>query len=681
MSRQLLLATFFSLGIISLTSYSLQAQGKSSPSSFVKPVYDELPLGAIKPVGWLKHQLEIMRDGTTGHLDEVHAKIAEDNGWLGGQGDGWEETPYWLDGAVPLAYLLDDARLKDKVLQYINWTLENQRPSGYFGPITKAEREQGTEITTDNCGEGEDWWPKMVMLKVLQQYYEATNDERVINFMTKYFAYQKASLEQCPIGTWTEWAKSRGADNVMMAQWLYQHTNDESLLELAGLIEEQSYAWSEWFGNRDWVIWAAAQQNGDEWMRRHAVNVGMALKSPAINYQRTHDQQYLDHLKTGFTDLMTLHGLPMGIFSGDEDLHGNDPVQGVELCAVVESMYSLEKIISITGDPFYMDALERMTFNVLPAQTTDDYNAKQYFQIANQVKVDRGVFDFSLPFSREMNNVFGMRSGYTCCLANMHQSWTKFTTHLWYGTPDGGLAALEYSPNEVTATVGEDATEVTIREETNYPFEDEIRFTLNTSASVSFPWQLRIPAWCEEAIISINGEEVQREKGGEIVTLEQTWQDGDQVTLQLPMAVRTSNWGRNSRSVERGPLVYALKLNERWEKGHDEEEGDYFSIFPEDDWNYGLLKEVMENPTEHLEVKEVSEVTDDFVWNLANAPIEITAPARKIPEWKRVNDVAHIPVSDRSNTYRGEVAEEIEQITLVPFGCTKIRVVAFPLVP
>ena len=681
MSRQLLLATFFSLGIISLTSYSLQAQGKSSPSSFVKPVYDELPLGAIKPAGWLKHQLEIMRDGTTGHLDEVHAKIAEDNGWLGGQGDGWEETPYWLDGAVPLAYLLDDARLKDKVLQYINWTLENQRPSGYFGPITKAEREQGAEITTDNCGEGEDWWPKMVMLKVLQQYYEATNDERVINFMSKYFAYQKASLEQCPIGTWTEWAKSRGADNVMMAQWLYQHTNDESLLELAGLIEEQSYAWSDWFGNRDWVIWAAAQQNGDEWMRRHAVNVGMALKSPAINYQRTHDQQYLDHLKTGFTDLMTLHGLPMGIFSGDEDLHGNDPVQGVELCAVVESMYSLEKIISITGDPFYMDALERMTFNVLPAQTTDDYNAKQYFQIANQVKVDRGVFDFSLPFSREMNNVFGMRSGYTCCLANMHQSWTKFTTHLWYGTPDGGLAALEYSPNEVTATVGEDATEVTIREETNYPFEDEIRFTLNTSASVSFPWQLRIPAWCEEAVISINGEEVQREKGGEIVTLEQTWEDGDEVTLQLPMAVRTSNWGRNSRSVERGPLVYALKLNERWEKGHDEEEGDYFSIFPEDDWNYGLLKEVMENPTEHLEVKEVSEVTDDFVWNLANVPIEITAPARKIPEWKLVNDVAHIPVSDRSNTYRGEVAEEIEQITLVPFGCTKIRVVAFPLVP
>ena len=88
-----------------------------------------------------------MRDGTTGHLDEVYGKLKNDNGWLGGKGDGWEETPYWLDGAVPLAYLLDDATLKAKVLKYINWTIGHQRPSGYFGPITKAERDSGAVIS------------------------------------------------------------------------------------------------------------------------------------------------------------------------------------------------------------------------------------------------------------------------------------------------------------------------------------------------------------------------------------------------------------------------------------------------------------------------------------------------------------------------------------------------------
>ncbi|MDQ3843080.1 MAG: glycoside hydrolase family 127 protein, partial [Bacteroidota bacterium] len=414
MIKSVFIPVFF---ICLLTSFTPEYQlsffdhPKNSTPAYQQPIYIPLPLGAIKPKGWLLNQLKIMANGTTGHLDEVYAKVKNDNGWLGGKGDGWEETPYWLDGAVPLAYLLDDPQLKTKVLRYINWCIDNQRPSGYFGPITKAEREKGVQITPGNCADGEDWWPKMIMLKVMQQYYTATNDPRVIKFMTAYFNYQLNTLKTCPIGKWTQWAESRGTDNAMIAQWLYSITKDASLLELASLIQSQSFPWSTWLGNRDWVINAAAYQNNHNWMHRHGVNVGMALKDPAINYQRTGDKNYLKALKTGFNDLMTLHGLPMGIFSADEDLHGNDPTQGTELCAIVEAMFSLEQIIGITGNQQYMDALERMTFNALPAQTTDDYNNKQYFQIANQVQVKRGVFNFSLPFEREMNNVFGMRSG------------------------------------------------------------------------------------------------------------------------------------------------------------------------------------------------------------------------------------------------------------------------------
>src|SRR4051812_17274643 len=194
--------------VFSTACVSLEAQTGLATSR-----YQELPLGSIRPDGWLRDQLQVMRDGSTGHLDEVHDKLKKDNGWLGGKGDGWEETPYWLDGAVPLAYLLDDATLKAKILQYVNWTLDHQRPSGYFGPITKDEREKGTVITSENCASGEDWWPKMVMLKVIQQYFEATNDQRVLPFMTKYFAYQLAAIKNCPVGKWTEWATSRGADN------------------------------------------------------------------------------------------------------------------------------------------------------------------------------------------------------------------------------------------------------------------------------------------------------------------------------------------------------------------------------------------------------------------------------------------------------------------------------------
>lgn len=650
-------------------------------ATYTAPVLKELPLGAVKPRGWLLHQLQIMRNGTTGHLDEVYDKVKNSNGWLGGTGDGWEETPYWLDGAVPLAWLLEDKALQQKVLQYINWTLDHQRPSGYFGPITKAEREQGTSITADQCGAGEDWWPKMLMLKVMQQYYTATGDSRVIPFMQKYFAYQLQALKSCPLEKWTEWAKSRGSENILVAQWLYGITHDASLLELAKLLDEQSFPWGTWLGSRDWVIHAAAFQNEENWMHRHGVNVGMGIKVPALSYQRTGNQDYLTILKTGFTDLMTLHGLPMGIYSADEDLHGNDPVQGTELCALVESMFSLEQAIAVSGDITYMDALERMAYNALPTQTTDDYNAKQYFQIANQVQVKRGVFSFSLPFNRGMTNVYGMRSGYTCCLANMHQGWTKFASHLWYGTLSRGLAAVEYAPCEVSARVGIDYKKVTIREITGYPFDEDINFEFATDGEAEFSLHLRIPQWCNNASLTLNGQLIQEEQGGKMAVISRRWKNGDKLTMHLPMEVRISGWGRNSRAVERGPLVYALKLEERWEKGNEKTEGDYWCVYPKGAWNYGLLQEAVQKPAAHMEVNKVRSVTDDFIWNLSHAPFEIAVQARKIPSWQLAGDVAPLPVTDRHGLYKGSVADSIERITLVPYGCTKVRIVAFPVAP
>lgn len=670
------------IGIASLCAYKsadkvIAGLSKVDTLNFVAPVYETLPLGDIKPRGWLLDQLKTMAKGSSGHLDETYSKVKNDNGWLGGQGDGWEETPYWLDGAVPLAYQLNDAALKAKVLKYINWTLDHQRPSGYFGPISKAERENKVQVSSDHPEYGEDWWPKMVMLKVLQQYYTATKDARVIPFMSKYFNYQLVAIKKTPLGNWTEWAESRGAENILVIQWLYTITKDTSLLELADILDKQSFAWSKWFGGRDWVINAATQQNDDKWMQRHGVNVGMALKAPALNYQRTHDTTYLVNARTGFNDLMTLHGLPMGIFSSDEDLHGNLPTQGAELCAIVESMFSLEEMIAITGDTHYADALERMTFNALPTQTSDDYNNKQYFQIANQTSIQRGVFDFSLPFERQMNSVLGARSGYTCCLANMHQGWTKYNQHLWYKTAKRGLAALVYGPNQLTTTIN--GRQVVIDEDTSYPFNDEITFTISTKEQTQFPLQLYIPQWCKAATVTVNGKDVINGKAGQIVTIDRKWNNNDKILLKLPMRVTTSNWGRNSRAVERGPLVYALKLTEKWVKGTDKEEGDYFSVYPKEKWNYGLLKEIIDAPEKYLQVK-TAPLKSNFVWNLANVPVEIIAKGKEIPAWKENAGVASQPVTDRGGLYKGEVSNTVYNLTLVPYGFTKVRIVAFPVV-
>lgn len=645
-------------------------------SQTLKFQYSEIPLGQITPTNWLRQQCDILKNGSTGHLDEFHKKIQIDNGWLGGKGDDWEETPYWLDGALPLAYITKDTSLIQKVNKYVQWTLNTQRPSGFFGPYSKYETETGKPVEIGS--QGADWWPRMVMLKVLQQYYQASNDPKVIPFMQKYFAYQLKNLKENPLEKWTEWAKARGGDNLMIVYWLYNITKDPNLITLGELIYSQSFPWTDMLGKRDWAIAAAYNQTGEKWMERHAVNVGMGLKMPAIQYQVKNDPYYLNSLRTGFKDLMTLHGLPHGMFSGDEDIHGNDPVQGTELCATVEAMYSLEQIISITGETHYMDALERMTFNALPAQTTEDFYHRQYFGIANQVEVKRGVYNFSLPFSRKMNNVYGPFAGYTCCTANMHQGWPKYISHLWYATTDGGVAALVYGPNKLETKLA-DGTNLSIDEQTQYPFEDQIKFIVQPSKSSEFPIEFRIPIWCKEAIIHVNGKEIKREKGGQIVRIKRKWNKNDQVDLFFPNEITTKNWAKNSRSIEKGALIYALKIKEEVKKELHPQEGEYLEIMPRSDWNFGLLKSTITNPISNTSFHTVP-FPKDFKWNSMSSPFEITTLGKKIPDWKTQDGVAHQPITTRTGVYEGTVNKESETIHLIPFGFTRLRVVAFPVV-
>jgi uncharacterized protein len=248
---------------------------------------------------------------------------------------------------------------------------------------------------------------------------------------------------------------------------------------------------------------------------------------------------------------------------------------------------------------------------------------------------------------------------------------------LWYATPDNGLAALVYGPGKVTAKVGKGTT-VSINEETTYPFGNTVNLTISLPDKTTFPIALRIPNWCFEATISLNGVKQQTEKGNQVIRIEREWKNNDKLTIEFPMQVFTSNWGKNSRAVERGPLVYALKIGEKWEKKNDQEKGDYFDITPTTLWNYGLVRDVINDPVKNSTVTEKS-ITGNFYWNQANAPIEIQVKARQIPEWKLVRNIPYQPVTKRYGTYDGAVGET-ETVTLIPYGCTKLRISAFPVV-
>ena len=538
--------------------------------------YTPLPLGSIQAEGMLKRMLELQRDGLTGNLDSAYALVCGDsNGWLGGTGDGWERGPYWIDGLVPLAYLLDDASLKQKAQKWIEWSLSSQEANGAFGP--KPLPKDYKRIPGTQQGKRMDYWPKMVMLKVLQQYYMATGDERVITLMTNYFHFLLNELPEKPLGHYSRWAQQRGGDNLLVVYWLYNITGDKKLLELADLIYEQTTPWHAMF--RDGEL-ASVNPLPDV----HCVNLAMGVKTPVVHYQYKKDPSLLRSVRKGLDDVQKIHGFANGMYGGDEDLHGNNPTQGSELCSAVELMYSLETILAISGDPFYADYLEKIAYNVLPTQHDDAFKSRQYFQQANQVKITydpRNFFD-----DTHGRLVFGLQTGYPCCLANMHQGWPKLVQNLWYATRDNGLAALVYGASRVKAKVAE-GTEVEFIETTAYPFENSVAFTYQTKEPATFPFHFRIPGWCENPVVKINGKKVDLDlQSGAISMINRTWQQGDTLSLVFPMQIRTSEWAERSVAIERGPLLYALKIEEDWQQKTVERfEDPFYEVFPKTDWN------------------------------------------------------------------------------------------------
>ena len=636
--------------------------------------YIKLPVGAIKPEGWMMEQFLRMKDGFTGHLDTIYEHVmGKRNGWLGGDGDVWERGPYWIDGLLPLAYILDDKELIEKVKPWIEWTLASQKSDGYFGPDTDRPAEAG--LQRDNA---HDWWPKMVVLKILQQYYSATQDERVIPFLTNYFKYQLKELPKTPLGHWTFWGEQRGGDNLQIVYWLYNITGDKFLLELGELIHKQSFNWTDVFLHQDHLY---RQQS------LHCVNLGQGFKEPVIYYQQNKQQQQLDAVKNAARIIRTTLGLPTGLWGGDELLRYGRPTAGSELCTAVEMMYSLESMLEITGDVQWADHLERIAYNALPTQITDDFSARQYYQQINQVAVTREWREFTTPHDNT-DLLFGILTGYPCCTSNLHQGWPKFVQNLWYATAGNGIAALVYAPSMVKAVVANNV-EVSIQEQTNYPFDETIQFTIHYPnkkvKKAWFPFHLRIPAWCKNPTVKVNGSPIEVDAtSGEITFINREWKDGDMLTLELPQEVEVSRWYDNGAVVERGPLVYALKMNEQWEKKQMEPErvvrygAWYYEVTSDTPWNYTLSANSFRpaNIKDNFIVEKVPQ-KGGYPWNVENAPIRIKTKARRLNNWSLVRGSAG-PIA--YYTQQGnDFSENDETIELIPYGCTTLRITEFPV--
>ena len=634
------------------TSQAVRNRPPLQPNAFYP-----LPLGSVKPKGWLRQQLQIQANGLSGHLDEFWPDL-QNSGWLGKGGDSWERGPYYMDGLVPLAYLLDDPELILKANKWVSWTLDHPLPNGDIGPAKKI----ASNASPSEADKPEDWWPNMVTLKALTQFQEATGDPRVIPLMQAYFKYQASQLASDPLRSWAQY---RWEDEVVSILWLYNRTGDAQLLDLAKTLHSQGYDWKAQFANFQFRDKSTKDQII---MKTHVVNNAMALKTSAVWWLISRDKSDHDAVYKQLGEMDKYHLLANGVHSGDEHYAGHDPTQGTELCAVVEGMFSLEEMMAILGDPALGDREEKIAFNALPGAFTGDMWAHQYDQQPNQVEATIAPRHWTS--NKPDSNIFGLEPNYGCCTANYHQGFPKFAANLWMATPGNGLAAVFYGPSEVRTTLS-DGTGVRIQEETEYPFKDKIRMTVRPDRPASFALVLRIPAWTEKALVNINGKAQTAPKPGTFYTLYRTWSPGDQVNIEFPMPVRVSRWYHNSASLERGPLVFSLKMGEDWSKIKDEGLTADWQAVPTTAWNYGLLLSTS-HPDKSVQV--IEHPVGDVPFTPAGAPVELRVKARKLPHWKmEENSAGPLPGSPNFSM------EPVETITLIPYGSAKLRITEFPV--
>jgi uncharacterized protein len=632
----------------------------------VEPTFRPLPLGAIRPEGWLLRQLRLQRDGLTGHLDEFWPDVAESQ-WFGGAAEGWERAPYWLDGAIPLAFLLDDAELKRRLASRVEHVVAHQRPDGWFAPYPR-----------DAGAKPYDLWAILLVNKALVQYHEATGDARVLEAVRMSLRALNDGLGRTPL---FDWGRFRWFEGLVPAFYVHERTGEPWLLELARTLRAQGVDYEALYRTED-VTLPTPRRGLWKWTK-HVVNTAMATKAAALSWRVDGKASDREFARRMIAVLDRHHGQVTGMFSGDECLAGASPLQGTELCAVVEFLYSLETLFSVFGDPWFAERLERVAWNALPATIAPDMWSHQYDQQVNQVQCTVNP-DHLWTTNGPESNIFGLEPNYGCCTSNMHQGWPKLAAHLWMRTKDEGVVAAAYAPCRVSfASRG---VPVTLTVATDYPFRETVEITVEPRKPAAFPVVLRVPSWAEGATLRVGGGVEQPLRPGSLHRVALEWSGATRLALRLPMRPKLSRRYNEAVAIERGPLVYSLAIGEEWTRINADKpqrelpHGD-FELRPTTPWNYGLVVDPA-GPETSLAFEERPLGERPFAPE--GAGVVARARGRRIAAWKLANGWAgEVSRADPewARPHSPDSVGPVEEVRLVPYGCARLRITEFPLVP
>jgi hypothetical protein len=503
------------------------------------------------------------------------------------------------------------------------------------------------------------------MGRALVAYYQASGDPRVLDALVKVYRDYPAPA------FYGRFDDVRGSVNADAMLDTYQMSGDRRVLRAALSTTQRA----DYRAVRN--QWADGQLEPG-----HNVIYYEHIRVPALLYPWTGDRQDLAATVQALAWGEQRYQLPLGLTSGEEFHAGIGSTRNVETCDVAAAMWTSLGLLRITGEGQYSDRIERVFFNAGPAPVARDFQTMCYYQSPNRYRA-------SLPGEAPMNPGPGSylftNLGYKwvlCCVGNLNRVLPNYLMHMWMGTLDGGLAATLYGPSAVRAIVAEGvAVDVEVR--TAYPFEEAITLAVNPQQEVEFPLYLRLPGWCRNPEIAVNGRRLAPDgaKDG-FIKVSRQWKPGDQVTLHFPMSARVEQ-GRETpypqipyfsapgsraigketainspyASVHYGPLLFSLPIADI--SPNEEKPGAGFQ--------YALDVKPEAAATE-IAVSRQS-MPDHWDWPL-DSPLQLSAQAREF-DWQPTENLP-LPKEPVPGGQRAKVQ-------LVPYGCTKFRVSMFPV--
>ncbi|KAI1136929.1 hypothetical protein F5Y05DRAFT_419845, partial [Hypoxylon sp. FL0543] len=508
-----------------LTAATFATDEPPGGQTLLPQAFSPLPVGSIKPTGWLLTYMQNMAAGLAGNMysDEkardgtLFYNYVRQSPWLNRNWTGAtysdlnEALPYWFNGLVPLAYSLDDEKLKAQVHEVAETVLDLQSERGWIGP-EKVEQW--------------NWWARYPFFLGLTQLVEAdlTWGDKVIPKLRKFMDLiaellldnQGEKYLSCypdHMNSDCSWSSIRLADFMITMQWMLEnYPSDDGDATLWSNMN-MSHVGAQWnwenlfgVGLNEKALGLIFGADDYTFPYVHGVNIGHLLKAPAVIRRFTYNDSLVNASLSATNRIFRDHGTPSGSIFGDALLYDNKPYTGSELSIAVEAGYSLACLYQAFGDNHYADRAEMVYFNAVPTSISPDYWSRRHIDQPNQpfARIDSiGSNIFSTANDGRVT-IFSLESVSPSSTVNFPQGVSKFLTHSWAKVGSTGLIHALLGPSKVNTKIA--GKDVTVECSTNYPFNNVLRY--NVTTETDFSLHLRIPGWNiqEQSGVYFNGD-------------------------------------------------------------------------------------------------------------------------------------------------------------------------------